>query len=382
MPGECQNFNLLPFQRRIYTMNPTQKYQRCMVMSGGGFRFGIYLGMYAAACECGRAPDLLLASCGSAIAANIISSLPDDAQRKAWLSSPEMYRFWGELKSVQHAGILSTLARAAKRKLSRRNAAQIPDLFGDYLFEVPPHFPQPPMPVGQPAVAVAIVGGKLLYREQEVGQPRGRRKLFAETLFCNSRSAALLTGMTSPLSDPRWGDHAVADTLLTDVDTPIHIAARISISDMFYFPCHPHGGEHYIGGVVDLFPLEVARRLAEEVMIEFKQSFDQMFSIPAWRAVLGLDGNQRLRYVNGQPVDIRVDTSDVTFALAQQSAQKKLDWRGNRIRLIMPESYETYVQYMDAQWQYGYARGLEACSQPAPRTESAMRRVDRYNKGL
>lgn len=362
-------------------MTQTQKYQRCMVMSGGGFRFGIYLGMYAAACETGRAPDLLLASCGSAIAANIIAALPDDAQRKAWLSSPEMYRFWGELRSVQQAGILTILAQAARRKLSRRNAAKIPDLFGDYLFEVPPHFPQPPTQAGPQAVAVAIIGGKLLYGEHEVGQPRGRRKLFAETLFCDARAAALLQGMASPLSDPLWGEHAVAEPLLTDTTTPIHIAARISISDMFYFPCHPHGGAHYIGGVVDLFPIEVARRLADEVMIEFKQSFDQLFSIPAWRAVLGLDGNQRLRYVNGQPADIRVDTSDVTFALARQAAQKKLDWRSNRIRLIMPDSYETYVQYMDAQWKYGYARGLEACSQQTVRDESAMRRVDRYNKG-
>jgi predicted acylesterase/phospholipase RssA len=47
-----------------------------MVMGGGGFRFGIYIGMYAALRQAGKAPDVLLASCGGAIAAAIIHN-PD-----------------------------------------------------------------------------------------------------------------------------------------------------------------------------------------------------------------------------------------------------------------------------------------------------------------
>ena len=35
-------------------------YKRCMVMGGGGFRFGIYIGMYAALRQAGKAPDILL----------------------------------------------------------------------------------------------------------------------------------------------------------------------------------------------------------------------------------------------------------------------------------------------------------------------------------
>lgn len=350
-------------------------------MAGGGFRFGIYLGMYAAACESGRPPDLLLASCGSAIAASIIASLPDDGQRKSWLNSPEMYHFWGQLKSSSQGSILRTLAQAAKRKFSKKNVATIPDLFHDYLFEVPEKLPSPPNLSSEPQIAVAIIGGKLLFTENEVGQVRGQRKLFAETVFCDQRAASLLDGMTSPLADPRWGEHAISAQLLTDVQTPHTVAARISIADMFYFRCYTHAGENYIGGVLDLFPIELARRLADEVMIEFKQGFDQTFSIPAWRSVLGVDGNARLKYVNGQAVNYRIDTSDITFALAKQSAQKKLDWRNNRINLIMPETYEAYVQVMDAQWQYGYERGMEAFQRQQPYEEKLIRSVDRYSKG-
>ena len=235
-----------------------------MVLAGGGFRFGIYLGMHAAACDSGKAPDMLLASCGGALAAAIIHALPDPVQRKAWLSSPEMYHFWRALTPAPGAGIVRTLTHAARRKLARQNAATVPDLFNDYLFDVPSHLPLPASIMSSPPSAaeepaIAIIGGKLLFSEAEAGQRRGQRKLFAETVFCNARSAALLQGMSSPLHAPRWGRHAIAEALHLDVATSVSMAARISIGDMFYFRCHQHGSAHYLGGVLDLFPIEVAR---------------------------------------------------------------------------------------------------------------------------
>jgi hypothetical protein len=49
-------------------------------------------------------------------------------------------------------------------------------------------------------------------------------------------------------------------------------AARASVSDMFYFPCHrsPHGD--FLGGVTDLFPMEIANALAAEVWMEKKRN--------------------------------------------------------------------------------------------------------------
>ncbi len=81
-------------------MGKAQQYERCMVLAGGGFRFGYYLGMHAALEEAGHAPDLLLATCGGAVAAAVIGRLPDATARKQWLSSPEMYAFCGALQST------------------------------------------------------------------------------------------------------------------------------------------------------------------------------------------------------------------------------------------------------------------------------------------
>ncbi len=357
-----------------------EKFQRCMVLAGGGFRFGLYLGMYAAARETGNAPDVVLASCGGAIAASMIGATSDPAEQKGLLEAPEMYRFWQQIKSARGAGILRALGNAARRKFSRRPAPVIPDLFHDYLFEVPALLPLPTTCANHD-VSIAIIGGKLLFDQTHVGQARGARKLFAETVFCDPHCAALLQGTRSPFADARWGEHAIAEQLLLETGTPSGVAARISIADMFYFRCVEHASGHYIGGVVDLFPIEVARALADHVMIEFKQSFDQTYSIPAWRSVLGLDGNQRLRYVNGQPVDFRFDTSDISDALATETTSKKLDWLHNRIGLAIPASYDLYRQYMRAQWQYGYERGMEAFRRKEAYQESTMRQVDRHNGG-
>jgi predicted acylesterase/phospholipase RssA len=361
-------------------------YQRCMVMAGGGFRFGIYLGMHAAACESGRAPDLLLASCGGALAATVIAALPDAAQRRAWMNSETMYAFWCALRSAPRANLAGTLWRAARRSLASGNATVIPDLFGDYLFDLAPLLPFPPAP-DAPAVDVAVIAGRLLFGADEAGQRRGERKLFAETVFGPSRVAALLAGMASPLDAPRWGGHAIAPTLLTDTHTPTAVAARISIADMFYFPPQALGEAHYIGGVIDLFPVEVARRLvgAEgDITLEFKEAFDQTFAIPAWRSVLGLDGNTRLRYANGVAADVRIDTSDVSTI--EQPMRQHLDWRRNRIEVRMPADHASYVRHMDAQWEYGYQRGLEACRRAdAAATQpgvAAMRRETRHSKAL
>ena len=356
-----------------------QKYERCMVLAGGGFRFSYYLGMYAAAVETGNKPDLLLASCGGAIAAAVIQALPDDRQRKAWAASPALYRYLNSVESTAQAAILPALAGAVRRRFQGGRAAFIPDLFSDYFFDAREALPLPELEGGS-EVAIAIVGGKMLFTEQDVGQPRQGRKLFAETIFCNDRTAGLLKDMASPLSEARYGEHAIAPQLLTDVAMPLRDAVRISIADMFYFRCHSHSSGSYTGGVVDLFPIELAHRLAQRTVMEWKAPFDQGTAIPALRAVLGIDGNQRLCDVHGQHADVWIDASDVSQVLKNAGMRKKIDLLRNRVRLTMPASHEAYAAQVEQQWQYGYQRALEAFARPVANDKRHIRKLTRYNR--
>lgn len=332
-------------------------------MAGGGFRFAYYLGIYAALRDANKKPDLLLASCGGAIAACLIQALPDDAGRKDWISSEEMFQFWCGLRSRRQASLLRILLSAMKRRIFLQNASVIPDLFNDYMFEVPASLPLPAALSSSGETAIAIIAGQLLFAENEVGQARGERPLFAETVFCTPRTAALLQGMRSPLGSGRFGSNTIAAALSTDVDIPVAEAVRASISDMFYFRCHTYQSNHYLGGVIDLFPIELARQLADQVVMELKAPYDQMFSLPALRAVLGIDGNQRLSHVLQQYAEHWVDTSDMESVLVENQIDKKILWRRNKIELAMPENYEDYLKMIDVQWQYGYQRGVAGLAQ-------------------
>ena len=329
-----------------------------MVMAGGGFHFGYYLGVYTALCEAGKKPDVLLASCGGAIAATLIQRLPDDATRKGWLSDHQMFRFWQGLKSTSKARVTHAFASAMRRRFLGSPAQYIPDLFNDYMFEIPAQLPLPES--GQNNVDVAIVAGKLNYAEHEVGQLRGQRKLFSEVIFCQQHAAELLESLVSPLSDAMYPDSAVAAPMLIDTSMPVNDAVRASISDMFYFRCHSHShsGSDYIGGVVDLFPIEVANRLSVSVVMELKGGYDDMYGIPAIRNVLGFDGNQRLKNVLAQHADVWVDTSDMEQVFLHQRIHQKIIWHKNQIQIVTPDSYEDYVRMIDAQWEFGYQRAM------------------------
>lgn len=368
----------------VEAMTQAQKYRRCMVMAGGGFRYGIYLGMYAAACEVGEPPDVVLASCGASIAAALIHSVPDDAQRRAWLASPEMYQFWSSFRPGPSAALHRTLWGVAQRALQQGVAPKVPDLFGDYLFAVPPALPAFPTPstpsARQGATDVAIIGSRLLFTQDEVGQPRDQRKLLEETVFGPPRIGQLLQGAPSPFHSAQWGNTAVAPMVATDSTMPLPEAVRISVSDMFYFPAYRHGAAHYMGGVVDLFPIELAQRLAHQVVIEFKPAFDHITSAPAWRAVLGVNAHQRLRHVHAQQADVWIDSSDIGQALPTQTMQKTMAWRNNRLALQPPVSHAVFAQHMQAQWDYGYQRGLEAFARTPRGAQTGMRKVNRYNR--
>lgn len=343
-------------------MGKTHQYARCLVLAGGGFRFGYYLGIHAAAEETGHAPDLLLASCGGAVAAAVIGRLPDKAARKAWLGSRQVHAFFSGLQSTARAAPLPMLAGAARRWARRAPVPAMPDLFDDYLFELPDALPLPPAMAngGHDGPALAIVGGRLLFGREAVGQPRGAGALFAETVFGNARVASLLDGAAAPAADPRWSSGAIAPLLQVDSAMPLEDAVRASLSDMFYFSCHRHAGHYYTGGVIDLLPIELARRLAASVAMERKRAPDPWLVAPAWRAVLGIDGAARLRAVHAQHADVWIDTSDMAQALRGRGMEKAIRWRENRLRLIAPDSHDAWRAQVDAQWDYGYRKGLAA----------------------
>jgi len=340
-------------------MKTREQYARCLVLAGGGFRFAYYLGVHAAAEDSGRRPDLLLGTCGGAIAAAVIAGLPDAPSRLDWIASTPMHRFLRAIQPAANAGLPGVLAGAARRWLNRTAAPHVPDLFHDYLFELPAALPLPQASLPD-APALAIVGGRLLFGPEDVGARRGARTLYEQVVFGPDRVAALLAGRAAPAADPRWSGGAIASRLQLDSVMPLDDAVRISVADMFYFRSHACAGRHYTGGVIDLFPIELAQQLAREVIMERKMPFNRVLALPALRAVLGIDGAARLGHVDAQNADAWVDTRDVGQALRAHGIGKRIDWQASRIGLTVPESHDAYVAQVRMQWEYGYRKGMAA----------------------
>lgn len=336
-----------------------------MVFAGGGFRFGAYLGMYAAAVDAEKKPDILLASCGGAIAAAIIHALPDDSARKAWLCSPAMYDYSKQARSTPHAALHRVLLRALQRRFSKHKQAIIPDLFSEYLFEPPAAaIPLPPVNAYPDQPALAIIGAKILFAPAEVGHARAARELFAETVFADQRVHDLLRFGTAAVTQDLSQVSSIAADLCFESVYPLASAVLISTADVIYFPAVSHLGQFYSGGAVDLFPIEIAKQLATEIIMELKAPLDQSFAQPAWRSVYGIDGNARLREVQQNHAkignDVWIDTRDIRLQLRTEQVQKRMDWRTGRIRLVAAKTHVEFVAQMQAQWRYGYQRATAA----------------------
>lgn len=359
-----QSVSLTGVQQASLPDGAAQPFRRCMVLAGGGFRFGYYLGMMAACEKYQRKPDVILASCGAAIAAAIIQRLPDDAARRAWLAGPEMYEFWQDLRPNPDKTLTAALGGVAKRALYGAAVKRIPDLFNDYLFALPDpiRLPAAETAAGN-APALAIIAGRLLYSEDDVGELRHGRALFAETVFANQRVAALLADAVSPVANDRIQASTVAPGISVVSDVSLEDAVRASISDMVYFRCHQIGEDHYLGGVLDLFPIELAHRLAPEVIMERKGFYSRFLDLPAVRTVLGFHGNKRLRTVLRQRADLWIDTVDMQIALVNKQILPQLDWRKNQLGLRMPDSYQDYRDMLQLQWEYGYRKAILALRQ-------------------
>lgn len=335
----------------------TKPYQRCLVMAGGGFRFGYYLGIHAALEQQGRTPDLLLASCGGALAAAIIQALPDAASRLEYLASETMYQHWQQVAPGPGARLISVLRQACQRRFSRQACRRIPDLFSDYLFELPEALPHPKVEISSAtgsSPSVAIIGAELLFSPQHAGQLRNQQALFQQVLFAANTEAVAgaIAHLQAPLSS---NNTVILPTIAVQAEVPLGVMLRIAVSDMFYFRPACYQNRYFLGGAIDLMPLEIAKALAFEVIAERKAAYDVSLASPAIAKVFGVDPNQRLAQAMAHTDVNWLDTRDMRQQLPQGIVHKSLNWRQNLLKLSAAPSYAAYRDVVLKQWQYGFA---------------------------
>ena len=382
-------------------------YERVQLFSGGGSRFGYYLGSYAALVSHDLAPDIIVGTCGGSLSAYLVHLAPDPKDLQALMCSRELYRV---ITAIRHVAPdeankrlkLRYMTHALKRwRLSKqrdngqgqRQADSYERLLSEvqqlamfridneqYWLDELSQFATSNNDSGntdKAAPEIAIIASRLyqapadgLYNEKLALQ----ELLFAPPRFERSASGLADGQMTSPAHTFANGRIHPSVKVQTQWDFAPVIPA--SMADMYYLPPKhiPELG-WCLGGVINLTPIELACQLGNSVFAETKAGYDPWLAAPAIQRVFGFDPNRRLAAVHGyQPMrKPSYATSNhhqlhwLPFAdneqqLRGQNVQKRFNLKQMTVELIHRD-YDGFVQQMQAQWQYGYQRTVDYIQQ-------------------
>lgn len=347
-------------------------YNSVQLFSGGGTRFGYYLGSYAALCEQGQRPELILATCGGSLAALLVDLAPEPQQLKEVMQSREFYEvICASQPRRPQAHTAKTLGlsvqypdyfyNALKRwRLTRQphklTQRQVNESYDDLLAELQ-HLAMFEMgqddqwletlaqlkdsatPTStiqdnvQNPTDIAMIASRLLpslsrphIEANAVPLTEPNSAQLQEVLFAPNKLthypklSAELTCPTHP-----YAPHRITREVYTSYDWDIRQAVRASMADMYYLqPTYIEDLGWCLGGVINLTPIELACQLGQTVFAETKSAYDKHLAAPAIQRVFGFDPNQRLNQVHSHThsgMNSRSVDSDSNRSKAQITAQ-------------------------------------------------------------
>lgn len=329
-----------------------QPFKRALVIGGGGISPGVALGMIAGANDAGYEPDLILTSCGSSLGAALYGSFGDAYQALAYAKSERFYRNFAPLVKID-----SRFALGLKRRLDHAaaNPLLLPKLFDNNILKVPENvtgmLPNEAFPRSGPRLVV--LAAQALFGPEMEGRDPGAGPLFRQAFITDPDTALLLEGRNANVKEIfPYSRVAMKTETLTEVS--LSQAVRASISDPYYINPARIGGHYYFGGAVDLFPIETALALADEVLVNFPAGLYTPYEDLAIQSTFG--------YAQ----------SDRTWIASQSQSVKWIDGSGtNDLSLDpdifgimflnkMPRSHGKFAEAIEKQFQFGYARTVEA----------------------
>lgn len=391
-------------------MNNThaKPYERVQLFSGGGSRFGYYLGSYAALVAHDLTPDIIVGTCGGSLSAYLVQLAPDPKDLQDLMCSRELYC---AITAIRHVAPdeanrrlkIRYMTQALKRwRLSRhasnRQKQQQADSYkrlldelqqlamfridneGQWLDELSRLSPkQNNNSFNTAAPEIAIIASRLYQAPNQAPNqtPNADKSVhnefkLQELLFAPPR-LAVSEHFDEILNSPAhtFADRRIHQSVNVVKQWEFNSAVRASMADMYYLPPTPIDDLGWcLGGVINLTPIELACQLGQTVFAETKAGYDSWLATPAIQRVFGFDPNERLAQVHGyQPMEMSslvksernsrqlhwLPFADNGQQLAGQHVQKRFNIKQMTVELIHSD-YDGFVQQMQAQWQYGYQR--------------------------
>lgn len=332
-----------------------KKFKRALVIAGGGITPGIGLGIIAGAREQGWEPDVIITTCGAALAAAI---------ENAYHNSPDSLKF---AKSVKFFDALSLV------KLETKNAIKLRGVLSAYenLDLVPPVFdPRTVLSVDQnltgflpasrfdtPQVGprVVIVAAKAQFSASDMGVKKKllNRDLFRQVYFTDPDTALSLKGLPSRVRTLFPQSYVATETEVI-TDKTAEQAIRASISDPMLINPGKIDDDFYMTGAVDLFPIETAHLLADEVMSTYPARLYKEYEDTLIESTFGFKQTQRALHAIQDNTVKWIDVSgidDVSF----DPVTKLIS-----IKSGIPDSLDDFANGIQKQYEFGRSRVIEA----------------------
>ena len=342
-----------------------KKFKRALIIAGGGISPALSLGVIRGAEESGWMPDVIITTCGASMGASVYNSYLDAEKSFAYTMTPEFYQGLKQIK-LNNTSLLNI---ASKFSSIEENAHLVPDFFTGYILDIPermPRFlPNDQFNISNHRPRIIMVAAKALFPRQSVGQPRPA-KMFAETFFTDADTAVALRGFVSPLAKLP-GSYVTSQPLVV-TNKSTEEALRASVSDPYLVNPPMIDGSYYFTGAVDLFPVELAQHLADEVVVTYPVSlFDGPMDV-AFKSAFGYTQTYRTLQI--------LQDKSVKWVDMAGADNLKFDPAPGFLTIAngIPQNFADYQRGLQAQYEFGRTRMMEAVRmQPSVQTHSHLR---------
>lgn len=328
-------------------------FKRVLVISGGGINPGVALGMIAGVREEGWRPDLVIATCGAGITAMVYNS------EQSTVRSLEIVRSRTFFESISQFRINKPNGIEMIQKLEKaKNTARYPDIFHGNLLHGPQKFPSHILTNDQfnrdpSKTKFLFISARALFGPEQAGLLRKPEPLFKLTYLTDPDTAENLRGRT--VSDK---DAYPNTTLAKETDVISHFdvvtAMRAGIADPYFLNPGVVDGQYYFTGAVDLYPIDLAVSLGEEVVATYPAGLFLDYEDLVFKSGFGF--KQTTKALEAiQHKDVKwVDISGID----------DVGFNPDRFLVVMksgiPKDHLEYQVGVGKQWSFGRDRAREA----------------------
>ena len=327
-------------------------FKKVLVLSGGSLNPGLAVGLIAGLKEKGWKPDLIISTCGANIGAAINNSNPTIQGSFEVLRSWEFFKLFNQFQIETVNGI-----EIANKISVAKNTFIYPDIFDHNLLFGPIEFKnileKNEFNRDPKKEKLIMISARALFGPDKVGKQRESTPLFQQVYFTDPDTAEYLNNVKLPKKRSFPFTTLMSETqAISSID--VMAAARAGVADPYLMNPSIVDGYYQFTGAVDLFPLDLAESLGEEVIATYPGGLFLDYEDVAVNSAFGFKQTDRaleaIQHKNLKWIDV--------------SNSDSVSFNPTRLVVVMQSGIPTdFIKFklgVAKQWNFGRERAIEA----------------------